>query len=177
MAVLPEIITSPFEALTAMRHLGGPVVVWIFGACVLMWTIVLERLWYFRKVLPYEAETSLAQWHQRGNKMSWASRQIRAAMISRLNAGMNSKLLVLRVLVPMSPLLGLVGTVLGMLAVFDSMAALGSADARSMATGVSEAMVCTLSGLAVSISGLYPVYYFKRKAAMETERLSDRFHF
>jgi len=77
----------------------------------------------------------------------------------------------------MSPLLGLVGTVLGMLAVFDSMAALGSADARSMATGVSEAMVCTLSGLAVSISGLYPVYYFKRKAAMETERLADRFHF
>jgi biopolymer transport protein ExbB len=64
-----------------------------------------------------------------------------------------------------------------MLAVFDSMAALGSADARSMATGVSEAMVCTLSGLAVSISGLYPVYYFKRRAAMETERLSDRFHF
>lgn len=172
-----EIITSPFEALVSMRHLGGPVVVWIFGACVLMWTIVVERIWYFGKVLPHEEAASLAEWHKRRNKMSWASRQIRAAMISRLNAGMNSKLLVLRVLVPMSPLLGLVGTVLGMLAVFDSMAALGSADARSMATGVSEAMVCTLSGLAVSISGLYPVYYFKRKAAMETERLSDRFHF
>jgi len=172
-----DILMSPLEALTAMRHLGGPVVVWIFGACVLMWTIVLERLWYFRKVLPYETETSLAQWSQRGDKMSWASRQIRAAMISRLNAGMNSKLLMLRVLVPMSPLLGLVGTVLGMLAVFDSMAALGSADARSMATGVSEAMVCTLTGLAVSISGLYPVYYFKRRAARETEHLADRFTF
>jgi biopolymer transport protein ExbB len=83
----------------------------------------------------------------------------------------------LRVLVPMSPLLGLIGTVSGMLSVFDSMAALGSADARSMATGVSEAMVCTLSGLAVSISGLYPVYYFKRRAVMETERLADRFAF
>jgi len=174
---MPEFITSPFEALIAMRHLGGPVVVWIFSACVLLWTLTLERLWYFRKVLPYETETALARWHQRDNKMSWASRQIRAAMISRLNAGMNSKLLLMRVLVPMSPLLGLVGTVLGMLAVFDSMAALGSADARSMATGVSEAMVCTLSGLAVSISGLFPVYYFKRKASMETERLADRFHF
>jgi biopolymer transport protein ExbB len=174
---MPEFITEPFEALVAMRQLGGPVVVWIFAACVLMWTIVLERIWYFRKVLPNEAAATLAQWQQRSNKLSWASRQIRAAMISRLNAGMNSKLLMLRVLVPMSPLLGLVGTVLGMLAVFDSMAALGSADARSMATGVSEAMVCTLTGLTVSISGLFPVYYFKRKAAMETERLSDQFHF
>ncbi|MES2825281.1 MAG: MotA/TolQ/ExbB proton channel family protein [Pseudomonadota bacterium] len=174
---MPEFITEPFEALSAMRQLGGPVVVWIFAACVLMWTIVLERIWYFRKVLPNEAAATLAQWQQRSNKLSWASRQIRTAMISRLNAGMNSKLLMLRVLVPMSPLLGLVGTVLGMLAVFDSMAALGSADARSMATGVSEAMVCTLTGLAVSISGLFPVYYFKRKAAMETERLSDQFHF
>ena len=79
-------------------------------------------------------------------------------MISRLNAGMSSNLQVLRVLVPMAPLLGLLGTVSGMLNVFDSMAARGSADARSMATGVSEAMICTLTGLAVSISGLYPVY-------------------
>lgn len=174
---MPEFITSPFESLLAMRQLGGPVVVWIFASCVLMWTITIERIWYFSKVLPYEAQTSLVEWNKRGNKLSWASRQIRAAMISRLNAAMNNRLLILRVLVPMSPLLGLVGTVMGMLAVFDSMAALGSADARSMATGVSEAMVCTLSGLAVSISGLYPVYYFKRRAARETDRLADQFQF
>jgi len=172
-----EILSAPFDILVHMRHLGGPVVVWIFISCVLMWTIVIERIWFFRKVLPQQAAAMLAQWNQRPDKFTWASRQIRAAMISRLNAGMNNKMPVLRVLVPLSPLLGLVGTVLGMLAVFDSMAALGSADARSMATGVSEAMVCTLTGLAVSISGLYPVYYFKRKARRETERLADQFGF
>ena len=57
----------------------------------------------------------------------------------------------------MAPLLGLIGTVSGMLEVFDSMALRGSADARTMATGVSHAMLCTMSGLAVSITGLYPV--------------------
>jgi biopolymer transport protein ExbB len=88
---------------------------------------------------------------------------------------MNANVQVLRVLIPMSPLLGLLGTVSGMLNVFDSMAARGSADARSMANGVSEAMICTLTGLAVSISGLYPVFYFKRKVRLETERLADRF--
>ena len=174
---MPDFIATPFRALLDMRQLGGPVVVWIFIACVLMWTIVLERTWYFTKVLPSQAADMLSVWNRRSNKLSWASRQIRATMISRLNAGMNSNLQVLRVLVPMCPLLGLIGTVSGMLSVFDSMAALGSADARSMATGVSEAMVCTLSGLAVSISGLYPVYFFKRKTRMETELLADQFQF
>jgi biopolymer transport protein ExbB len=174
---MPEFISTPYEALLDMRELGGPVVTWIFIACVLMWAIVLERFWYFSKVLPGEAAGMLAKWNRRSNKLTWASRQIRAAMISRLNYGMNHNLQILRVLVPMCPLLGLIGTVSGMLSVFDSMAALGSADARSMATGVSEAMVCTLTGLAVSISGLYPVYFFRRKSRMETELLADQFKF
>ncbi len=172
-----EILTIPIDALHEMRILGGPVVDWIFVACVLMWSIVLERYWYFSHSLRAEVAVALASWNARVDKFSWSSRQIRAAMISRLNAAMNSKLGVLRVLVPMCPLLGLLGTVSGMLSVFDSMAARGSADARSMATGVSEAMVCTLTGLAVSITGLYPVYYFRRRVRMETELLADKFTF
>ncbi len=81
-------------------------------------------------------------------------------------------------LVPMCPLLGLIGTVSGMLSVFDSMAALGSADARSMATGVSEAMICTLTGLAVSIIGpLSRSITSAARRARETELLADRFAF
>jgi biopolymer transport protein ExbB len=174
---VPSFITSPYQALLDMRELGGPVVLWIFVACALMWTISLERFWYFSRVLPSESARTLAEWKARPDKVSWASRAVRMAMISRLNAGMTNGMQMLRVLVPMCPLLGLIGTVSGMLSVFDSMAALGSADARSMATGVSEAMVCTLTGLAVSVSGLYPVYYFKRRAAMETKRLADHFRF
>ncbi|MGH6961215.1 MAG: MotA/TolQ/ExbB proton channel family protein, partial [Dongiaceae bacterium] len=106
---------------------------------------------------------------------SWTARQIRAAMISRLNVAMNANLAILRVLVPLSPLLGLLGTVGGMLEVFDSMAARGSADARTMASGVSQAMVCTMTGLAVSIMGLYPVFVFTQKSRYETELLGDKF--
>ncbi len=96
-------------------------------------------------------------------------------MISRLNKAMNAGLPVMQVLVPMSPLLGLIGTVSGMLEVFDSMALRGNADARSMASGVSTAMICTMSGLAVSITGLYPVHYFRTRTARETGLLADRF--
>ena len=172
-----DFLLAPWSALSTMRELGGPVVLWIFGACLTMWTIVLERFWYFGKSLPLQTASMLEQWHTRKNRLTWSSHQVRKAMISRLNGGMSANLTVLRVLVPLSPLLGLLGTVSGMLDVFDSMAARGSADARSMANGVSEAMVCTLSGLAVSITGLYPVYYFRRRVRLETERLADRFSY
>lgn len=98
-------------------------------------------------------------------------------MISRLNASMTAGFPVMQVLVPLSPLLGLIGTVSGMLGVFDSMALRGSADARSMASGVSEAMICTMTGLAVSITGLWPVHYFRTRAVRETELLADEFSF
>jgi biopolymer transport protein ExbB len=172
-----DLLTSPFAGLHGMRELGGPIVVWIFIACVVMWSLALERLWYFKRVLPKESAELLAAWQARSNHTSWTSHQVRKAMISRLNAGMKANVQVMKVLVPMTPLLGLVGTVSGMLNVFDSMAALGSADARSMATGVSEAMICTLSGLAVSISGLYPAHYFTQRIRVETERLSEQFTF
>ncbi len=172
-----EALLSPLQAVHRMRELGGPIVDLIFIASLLMWALVIERTWYFSRVLPIEASRLLDEWNARQHRHSWASRNIRQAMISRLNGAMTSKMELLRVLVPLAPLLGLLGTVSGMLNVFDSMAARGSADARSMANGVSEAMVCTLTGLAVSISGLYPVYYFRNRARFETERLADQFEF
>jgi biopolymer transport protein ExbB len=172
-----EKLLWPVTAVTDLIAEGGPFVIWIFLCGVLMWTLVLERYWYFSRVLPGQADQMLSQWRARTDHDSWCARNIRQAMISRLNAGMTSNLPLLRVLVPLSPLLGLVGTVSGMLEVFDSMALRGSADARAMASGVSHAMICTMTGLAVSITGLYPVYFFRSRAKQETELLSDHFEF
>lgn len=166
---------SPWTAVTDLANAGGPAVVWIMIACLVMWGMVFERYWYFKNTLPGHAETLLKRWQARTDHRSWTARQIRAAMISELNEAMGASLPLLRVMVPLCPLLGLIGTVTGMLEVFDSMALRGSADARTMASGVSQAMTCTLMGLAVSITGLYPVYYFNARTKLETELLSDRF--
>lgn len=166
----------PFvRGIVELANDGGPFVVWIFAAGVLMWGLIVERYWYFSRILPKQALEAREAWRARSDHTSWCARQIRQAMISRLNVSMTTGLPVLQVLVPMSPLLGLIGTVSGMLEVFDSMSLRGSADARSMASGVSAAMICTVTGLAVSISGLYPVYYFRTRASRETELLADEF--
>jgi biopolymer transport protein ExbB len=168
---------GPLGAVLDLVREGGPYVLWIFACGVLLWTLVLERIWYFRRVLPGQASAMHQRWQERPEHRSWCARQIRTAMISRLNGAMNANLTLMQVLVPLSPLLGLIGTVSGMLEVFDSMALRGSADARTMASGVSHAMICTMTGLAVSITGLYPVYYFRSRVRRETELLADRFGF
>jgi biopolymer transport protein ExbB len=169
-------VMAPFTALDNLVDGGGPFVFFIFISGVIMWTLVIERAWYFWKVLPVRSQEAVDKWNARSDHLSWCARQIRDAMISRLSTEMNTNLLVMRVLVPMAPLLGLIGTVSGMLEVFDSMALRGSADARTMATGVSHAMLCTMTGLAVSITGLYPVYRFtdlaRRKSELVAEQLS-----
>ena len=48
--------------LRQMRELGGPVVDWIFITCVIMWCIVIERYWYFRKILPGRSPLRCSEW-------------------------------------------------------------------------------------------------------------------
>jgi biopolymer transport protein ExbB len=169
-----EPIFKMANAVADLVEQGGLFVYLIFLAGVVLWTLVFERYWYFERVLSKEVKVAVARWQQRQDHVSWCARQIRKATISRLNGSMSSSFPLMQVLVPLSPLLGLIGTVSGMLEVFDSMALRGSADARTMASGVSHAMICTMTGLAISITGLYPVHYFRTRTKRETELIADK---
>jgi biopolymer transport protein ExbB len=177
MSEVWNFLWTPYRAVNDLIEGGGPFVFFIFSTGIILWTLVIERYWYFSRVLPREAERMLAEWKARPEHQSWCARAIRQTMISKLNLGMSANQILMKTLVPLSPLLGLIGTVSGMLEVFESMALRGTADARTMANGVSHAMICTLSGLAVSITGLYPVYYFNHRTRRETELLADHFEF
>lgn len=168
-----EGLTAPFRSLSDFFDAGGPVLWLIFFTAMVMWTLIIERWWYFRSVFPQEQAAMRSAWMQRKDQHSWTARRIRTMLISRSNIAMGSTLPVMRVVIPMCPLLGLLGTVTGMLEVFDVMTLRGSADARTMASGVSHAMVATMSGLAVSLSGMYFVHQFQSRVERETELLKD----
>lgn len=172
-----DFLLWPLLGVRTIIEDGGWIVYCLMASCLLMWATIADRWWYFRRVLPQESAQMLAAWKSRRDHQSWYARAIRQMMISKLNASMTANMQILRVLVPMCPLLGLIGTVTGMLEVFDSMSLLGNADARSMASGVSHAMIATLSGLGVSITGLYPLYHFDSRARVETELLADHFEY
>ncbi|HEX5419600.1 MAG TPA: hypothetical protein VFY39_06350, partial [Gammaproteobacteria bacterium] len=90
------------RGIVNLAYQGGFFVVCIFAAGVLLWALVLERYWYFSRVLPKEAAALKAEWEAREDHTSWCAQQIRQAMISRLNGSMTISFPVMRVLVPMS---------------------------------------------------------------------------
>src|SRR5579864_7252972 len=83
--VLLDWLSAPLSAVRELVSGGGPFVMWIFLAGVLMWTLILERYWYFTQVLPEETQDTLERWNQSNDHHSWSARQIRKMMISRLN--------------------------------------------------------------------------------------------
>jgi biopolymer transport protein ExbB len=62
-----------------------------------------------------------------------------------------------------SPLLGLLGTVIGMISVFAAITQHGVGDPSALAGGISQAMITTAAGLTVAIISLVFYRYFRRK--------------
>ncbi len=71
------------------------------------------------------------------------------------------------------PLLGLLGTVTGMIQVFNVMASAGTTNPRLMAAGVSAATIPTMSGLVAAISGLWFAVYYSRRWRHERRRIEE----
>ena len=111
-------------------------------------------------------------WESRVERRSWSAHQIRDGLISEAAERITGSLPLIQTCVALCPLLGLLGTVTGMISVFDAMATTGG-NARSMAAGVSMATVPTMSGMIAAISGVLGSTLLKRKIDFEVELFED----
>ena len=69
--------------------------------------------------------------------------------------------------------MGILGTVTGMINVFDVMAIIGTGSAREMANGISMATIPTMAGLVVAISGLFFISRLEERSKKAIEYLED----
>ena len=165
-----------YEAIDAIRtfiELGGDVLWAIMLILFLMWTFILERGWFVYRVHPVRRRQILADWESRADTTSWYAKQIRDGMISQATLDLNRHIGLIKSLIAICPLLGLLGTVTGMIAVFDVMTFSGSGNARAMAAGVSMATVPTMAGMVAALSGVYFGTWLEHKANTESEKLED----
>ncbi len=91
---------------------------------------------------------------------------------------MASKLRVLGVIANLAPMMGLLGTVLGMIHAFTTIAQVGTGQPSLVARGISEALITTAAGLIVAIPCLALYHYLKAKVeryAVEMEEVVDAF--
>ncbi len=166
-------IIEAFEAVRDFMELGGPVLTLIAWTIFGMWALIVERMIYFRTDLKAMGVDIRQTWEARSERRSWYAHQIRDAMISRFSISANRSVAVVQTLVALCPLLGLMGTVTGMIEVFDVMALSGSANARSMASGVSRATIPTMAGMVGALSGVFLVTMLTRRVETEIEILED----
>lgn len=135
---------------------AGGVILWaILFVSIGLWSLILERYLYLTFDFPTFRSELLDQWSGRKDKASWYSQKIREAIISDAHLSLNKSILLIKSLIGLCPMLGLVGTVSGMIQVFDVMTYLGNDNARAMASGVSMATIPTMAGMVIAISGIY----------------------
>jgi len=162
-----------FEAVLAFMDKGGDVL-WLIAILVfVMWTLIFERLWYFTFTWRKEVFEVIQIWESRSERKSWNAKQVRQRMLSQSRQAINTNLPVIATLVALCPLLGLLGTVTGMIEVFNVMAVTGGGDAKSMAGGVERSTIPTMAGMVAALSGLFANTYITRIAMREQEFLQD----
>lgn len=158
-----------------LLDLGGPILVMILLIATIIWALLFERLYFLQLVYPRQLIVARDSWRRRRNRTSWFAQQHRNDLLSTLGSGLLGRFPFISTLIKVCPLLGLLGTVLGMLEVFDALAATGSNNPRSMAAGVSKATVSTLAGMVVAIVGLLVYTLLERRASQEKGRLDGYF--
>lgn len=163
-----------YGAIQDFIESGGQVLLIIGVLIFTMWLMILERMFYYLRGHQQRKKQALATWRERDDKSSWQAEQIRSAMISRVYLALRGNLPVLQALVALCPLLGLMGTVTGMIEVFDVMAISGTGNVRSMAAGVSKATIPTMAGMVGALSGVFAATWLQRASRRERMKLEDR---
>ncbi len=162
-----------FENVRDFMEKGGPVLNAIFITIFVLWLLVFERLIYFRTGHRKQVNEVMATWEARSERTSWYAHQIRGAMISQVTMDLRNNLSLIRTLVAICPLMGLLGTVWGMIEVFDVMAILGSSNVKAMAAGVSRATIPTMAGMVGALSGVFAASYLEGQMNKEAGLLED----
>jgi len=184
---------------------GGWLMLPILLGSVVAMAIVMERFWTLqtRRVMPPGLLERVLRAYERGalsEKQIAALRagsplgRILAAGLSYRNAsrevmkeavedtgrhvahGLERYLNTLGTIAAVSPLLGLLGTVLGMIQVFSVITSVGVGDPTELASGISQALITTAAGISVAVPALIFHRYFRGKVTrlvvdMEAEAL------
>lgn len=172
--------------LLDLARSGGWVMIPLGSVSLLMWTLIAERMITFRRLTAGDLGIQDAVHAVQGNPVNHFGHGLRATLLRnytrhrtgdseldkrilaecaiKLRPLLNRNLAVIAALGSVAPLLGLLGTVSGMIATFNVISAIGTGNARPLAGGISEALVATEAGLLVAIPGLLLSASLSRRA-------------
>ncbi|MDF1762484.1 MAG: MotA/TolQ/ExbB proton channel family protein [Oleibacter sp.] len=166
-----------FEPVTLFMERGGDVLFAIFGLIFLLWLFVLERTAYLTFFHASAVKKAEQEWQQRRERNSWNAHQIRQDLVAGLHEQLQANMPTIKMLIGMAPLFGLLGTVTGMIEVFDVMAFFGNGSPKAMASGISKATIPTMAGMVGALTGVFAQSLLDRYIKREKIRIEDRLNF
>ncbi|MEM9749615.1 MAG: MotA/TolQ/ExbB proton channel family protein [Pseudomonadota bacterium] len=166
--------TAAFAGLRDFLQTGGNVLFVIMIATFVLWAFIIERFWFYATSYSGVVKRAMDQWARRTDHKSWHAHAIRERLISEVRQETERSLPMIKVMVAVAPLLGLLGTVTGMVEVFDVMAVTGSSNARALASGVSKATIPTMAGLVASLSGVLFANILDRRSSQSVQKVADQ---
>lgn len=162
-----------WESVREFIATGGGVLYFVALALFLMWILMIEKFWFLSAVYPKIKRDVIAKWDARTDTTSWYAHRIRETWISETTEILDARMLTIKTLVAMCPLIGLLGTVTGMIAVFEIMAVQGTGNPRLMASGISMATIPTMAGMVAALSGVFFSSRLDAKVKMAKAKLVD----
>ncbi|MEA1867880.1 MAG: MotA/TolQ/ExbB proton channel family protein [Thermodesulfobacteriota bacterium] len=176
---------------------GGMVMVPLVVVSALMWTLIINRVFFFRSLYRKNMSRKAASEYvkagefpdaqkyrgaiallvtgflQRRSGQTRLDRFILDETVIVIVSSLDRYLALISVFAVLAPLLGLLGTVTGMIATFDIISIFGTGNAKAMAGGISEALITTQTGLLLAIPGLYMSNFLNRRAENLKRRISS----
>jgi biopolymer transport protein ExbB len=176
---------------------GGWMMIPILACSLLALTISIERWIYFKKfgasrlapkmlsLIEHEKFTDALAIAE--NQPSPVLRVISTGVIQRTNSPtkvmeataiaeltkMKRGLPALDTVITLGPLLGLLGTIIGMVDSFGIMSESGLGNPHAVTGGVAEALICTAAGIFVAVTTLIPYNFFIARMEQETEKIEQ----
>jgi biopolymer transport protein ExbB len=186
-------ITQAWGNLAAIVIQGGLVMIPLLASSVVALTVVVERCFFWRRrrlrrgerdILALVEEGELPQAMQAASTSQHPVARVLGAGIAakHLSPGVAMQvaaqaelsqarryLPILDTIITLAPLLGLLGTITGMISAFGIVSAAGLGQPQAITGGIAEALIATATGLLIAIMTLIPYNYLRSKA----ERLTD----
>lgn len=149
---------------------GGDVLYVVFIIAFFLWGFLIDRFIYlyfsFKKY-----KKQVLQSIENNNYDLKYTEEIQTYLVEDMRLKLSDGLDFIKTLIIVCPLVGLLGTVTGMIEVFDVMAIIGNGDVKSMANGVSMATIPTMAGMVIALSGIL----FEKKLETSINYQVDKF--
>jgi biopolymer transport protein ExbB len=166
---------------------GGPVMAPLLVCSIIALAVVIERFLFWRRISSRQAVEEMLDLVERGEiaKASSLGNQAdtglahrnpsitKALEVAAQKEGpvLKQRLTILDTIITLAPLLGLLGTVTGMIGSFGIMSQSGIGQPHAITGGVAEALIATATGLLIAILTLVSYNYFTSRAEREMEEI------